>query len=181
MIQEIITSRLTLREVQDSDVEGIFRLDSDPEVHRYLGNKPISTLEESRAVIAYIRNQYKSNGLGRMAVIEKATGDFIGWAGLKYEDMVKPKEPYYDLGYRLIKQYWGKGYATEASVASLKYGFETLSLEEICGGAAIGNKASNRILSKIGFVMEAPFMFDGEMHNWYVMDRERYNEIYKLT
>ena len=62
-----------------SDDAGILDLDSDPDVHRYLGGKPIKTIEEARSGINYICGQYERNGIGRWAVIEKATEDFIGW------------------------------------------------------------------------------------------------------
>ena len=78
------TERLILREVLDSDLEGFFELDSNPEVHKYLGKKPIKTKEQSREAIQFIRNQYKERGIGRFAAVEKSSGDFIGWTGLKF-------------------------------------------------------------------------------------------------
>jgi len=108
----IETKRLLLRDIEEQDVTGIFDLDSDPDVHEYLGKKPIKTMQEAEEVIEYIKGQYIKNGIGRWAIIDKKTNDFIGWSGLKYEEHVRNYN-YYDIGYRLRKKYWGKGIATE--------------------------------------------------------------------
>jgi ribosomal-protein-alanine N-acetyltransferase len=94
------TERFLLRDIEEFDVQGIYDLDSDPEVHEFLGKKPIKTMEEAEKVNAYIRGQYSSNGIGRWAIEDKSTGDFIGWSGLKYEEEVRDYE-YYDIGYRI--------------------------------------------------------------------------------
>jgi ribosomal-protein-alanine N-acetyltransferase len=97
----IETDRLLLREVVASDAQGLFELDSDPEVHKYLGNKPIKSIKEAEGTVEYIRSQYKNYGIGRWAVVDKKTNEFVGWSGLKYETEVRKNAPYYDLGYRL--------------------------------------------------------------------------------
>jgi hypothetical protein len=79
----IETDRLLLRELRADDVPGMFAMDSDPEVHRYLGNHPLVDLAQSREHIAFIQQQYRENGVGRWAVLERQTGDFVGWSGLK--------------------------------------------------------------------------------------------------
>jgi ribosomal-protein-alanine N-acetyltransferase len=79
----IETQRLLIREIRDEDVNGIFELDTDPEVHKYLGNKPITSMEQAATLIKFIQQQYRENGIGRWAVIEKETNNFIGWTGLK--------------------------------------------------------------------------------------------------
>ena len=163
----IETKRLVLREIDYQDAQGMFELDSDPDVHRYLGNNPIKRKGEAVSTIDYIRNQYKQDGIGRWAVIEKATNEFIGWAGLKYEKEVRKEMNYYDLGYRLKRKFWGKGFATEAAIESLSYGFVTLGLHEIYAGAHVNNIASNKILRKVGFHHLETFQYDGSPHHWY--------------
>jgi ribosomal-protein-alanine N-acetyltransferase len=74
----IETKRLILRELLPVDDIGMFELDSDKAVHKYLGNKPVNTIEESRKIIEAIRQQYEDNGIGRWAVVEKSTGKFLG-------------------------------------------------------------------------------------------------------
>ena len=78
------TKRLILREILLTDIDGMFELDSDPEVHRYLGNKPVSDKDQIIKVINFIRQQYLDNGIGRWAIIDKKTNNFIGWTGLKF-------------------------------------------------------------------------------------------------
>jgi ribosomal-protein-alanine N-acetyltransferase len=162
------TERLILRELTPTDDKGMFELDSDPEVHRYLGNKPVTSIEQSRQEIAFIRTQYAENGIGRWAVIEKTSGNFVGWSGLKLNKKeVNKHSSFYDIGYRLIKKYWGKGYATESAMAALNYGFNELKLKEIYGMADINNTGSNRILTKLGLTFIEPFDYNGILHNWY--------------
>ncbi len=165
----IETNRLILRNLELSDVQGIFELDSDPDVHKYLGNNPIKTLKEAEGIVTYIRNQYTQHGIGRWAVIDKLTNEFIGWSGLKYETQVKKDEPYFDIGYRLKKKFWGKGIATESAKLALAYGFEELKLKEISGAADVQNIASNKILQKIGLKYANRFNYDNEPHNWYTI------------
>lgn len=175
----IETNRLILREIEESDIQGIFELDSDPEVHKYLGKKPIKSLQESKAIIRYIRKQYEEAGIGRWAVIDKMTNEFIGWSGLKYEKEVRQEMNYYDLGYRLKKKFWGRGIATETALVSLNYGFQTMGLNEIYAGAHIENIASNKVLQKVGLNFIETFEYDGAPHHWYKItknDRQEKNE-----
>jgi len=122
------SSRLTYRELLPSDDEAMFELDSNPNVHLYLGNNPATNIEQSRDYIKQVREQYRTNGIGRMAAILKETGEFIGWAGLKLESNVNGHDRFYDVGYRFIECYWGNGYATEAAQFFVNYGFEVLIL-----------------------------------------------------
>ena len=116
------TERLILREILPTDVEGMYQLDADPDVHKYLGNKPVTSREQTLEVINFIRQQYIDNGIGRWAIINKKSNEFLGWTGLKLvTDETNHHKNYYDLGYRLIKKYWGKGIATESACASLDY------------------------------------------------------------
>lgn len=171
----IETERLIMRNFEDSDLEGIFQLDSDPEVHTYLGNNPIKTMEQAKKIIDGVKKQYETNGIGRLAIIDKKTNDFIGWSGIKYEQGVRAFN-YYDLGYRLRKKYWGKGIATEASIESLHYGFDELNLQIIGAGADIDNIASNRILQKVGFKLIDKFDFEEVAHNYYEITKPEWIE-----
>ncbi|MBD1364089.1 GNAT family N-acetyltransferase [Mucilaginibacter sp. ZT4R22] len=166
------TDRLILREILPTDAQGMFELDSDPDVHRYLGNKPIETLEEAQQGIAFIRQQYLDYGIGRWAVIEKATSEFTGWAGLKFMTETRNRHTnFYDVGYRFIKRYWGKGYATEAAIASVNYGFDVLKLDELFGMADVDNIGSNKALQKAGLKYVEDFEHAGIRHSWYHLNR----------
>ncbi len=162
------TERLILRELVATDAEGLFAVDSDPEVHTYLGNNPVKSIGQIKDVIQFIRNQYIENGIGRWAIIEKTTNTFIGWAGLKLV-----KEPtnnhcnYYDLGYRLNKNFWGKGFATEAAKAAVDYGIHQLNLKDIYAIADVNNIASKNVLQKAGLKFIETFNLEGTPHNWF--------------
>jgi ribosomal-protein-alanine N-acetyltransferase len=163
----IETDRLILREVKEEDIEGLYDLDADPAVHEYLGKRPITRMEEAVETFHYIQNQHKTHGIGRWAVIEKASNAFAGWCGLKFETAVREDMDYYDLGYRLRKEFWGRGIATEAATVSLKYGFQTLGLSEIYAGAHVENIGSNKVLQKVGLKFIERFEYDHMPHNWY--------------
>ena len=167
------TPRLILREIVESDVDGFFELDSDPEVHRFLGNRTVQSKEESMAVIKFVRQQYIDFGIGRWAVIEKQSGSFIGWCGIKFvTEEVNNHTNYYDLGYRLIRKHWGKGYATESATICVKYAFDKLRLNQLFAAAHTENVLSNRILVNLGFKKVSVFVYDQSLHNWYVKENQ---------
>ena len=165
---EIETNRLILRRFEADDAKLIFELDSNPLVHRYLGNKPIKTMKEAEAVVELIPSQYQKFGIGRWAMIEKSTRNFIGWNGLKFvTERINGRSNYYDLGYRLVPDYWGKGFATEGALVSVSYAKEELKLHELYAAAHVDNVASNRIIQKLGFDMLNQAVFAEVDHNWY--------------
>ena len=163
----IETERLIIRNLELSDASGMFALDSDADVHKFLGNNPIQKIEQAEEIIQTIRQQYIDYGMGRLAVMTKNTHDFVGWTGIKYEKELREDFNYYDLGYRFRKEYWGKGIATETSIASLKHGFDTLNLTEIFAAAEVAHIASNKVLKKVGLNQIEVFEFDDTPHNWY--------------
>jgi ribosomal-protein-alanine N-acetyltransferase len=148
-------------------------MDNNPNVHRYLWNKPTQKIEETIEIITFVRKQYVDNGIGRFAMISKETNEFMGWAGLKFNtEMVNNKTNFYDIGYRLDENFWGKGYASEASFAWLKYAFETLKIKTIEAATHIENVASNRILQKIGMQFTEQYQEDGVSWNWYQLEND---------
>ncbi|TVT41836.1 GNAT family N-acetyltransferase [Hymenobacter setariae] len=170
-MQDFTTERLLLRPLHLGDAAGMFELDTDPAVHRYLGGiggpRPAS-LADSEATIRFIQAQYVANGIGRWAVLLRSTGEFMGWAGLKLvTDQVNGQRDFYDLGYRFIPRYWGQGYGYEAALAWLKHGFENLKLPRICAYADANNAGSRRILEKIGLQPGNEFVEGGTRCVWY--------------
>lgn len=166
------TERLIIRELLPTDIDGMFELDSDPEVHRYLGNEPVTDKKQALEVIHFIRQQYVDNGIGRWAIIDKKTNDFVGWTGLKFvTELTNNHKNFYDLGYRLIKRYWGKGIASETALISLSYAFDILHASEVYAMADCENDGSNKILNKTGFTFIETFDLDGVRHNWYKIDK----------
>ena len=140
----IETERLQLREFNFDDADNLYQLNLDPEVIRYTGDSPFESVETARLFI-YNYKDYKLNGYGRWAVELKSDGRFIGWAGLKLNEIDKV-----DLGYRFLKSEWSKGYATEAASACIKYGFEKLGLMEIIARSDEHNIASIKVIEKLG-------------------------------
>ncbi len=169
------TDRLFLRELKLSDAEAFFAMDSNPNVHQYLWNKPVQKIEETLEIIEFVRKQYVENGIGRFAIISKENNEFIGWAGLKYNtEIVNNKVNFYDIGYRLDEKFWRKGYASEATLAWLKYAFGTMKIKIMEAAAHSDNVASNRILQKIGMKMTEQYLEDGISWNWYQLQNEDY-------
>ena len=137
----IETKRLLIRKFESKDFKHLYNLDSNPLVHKYLYNSPMKSYAEAKEYIQAQLNQYENYGVGRLAVLDKKN-NFIGWAGLKFSDsMINNKTNFYDLGYRLKPNQWGKGIATEASKAILDY---YKNLKNICGIASVENIASNK-------------------------------------
>jgi len=170
----IETERLILRELLPSDEAGMFELDSNPNVHIYLGNNPVTDISRTREIIAGVRQQYSDNGIGRWAVILKETNEFIGWSGLKLERNINGHEQFYDLGYRLIERFWGKGYGYESAKAFVDYGFNEMKLDTICAAFVKGNKGSQRIMEKCGMHFVNDFIeHDGLECSWYEIKRQK--------
>ena len=164
------TERLILREILPEDRNGLFAIDSDPDVNIYLGKKPVENIEQIDGIIQFIRKQYVDNGIGRWAVIEKSTNNFIGWSGLKLvRELTNNHIDYYDLGYRLNKNYWDKGFATEAAIASLNYGFNILNLDKIRAIADSQNSASKNVIKKVGLKYIETFTYCETDHDWFEM------------
>ncbi len=170
MINKIETNRLILRPLEVADAGVFFKMDSNVNVHKYLWNKPVNNIQETLNVIDLVSKQYKEHQIGRFAVILKDTNQFMGWAGLKYNtEKINNKQFFYDIGYRLDEEFWGNGYATEASIAWLNYGFNEMNINIINAGAHADNLASNKILQKIGMTAVEQYLDDGVLWNWYTI------------
>ncbi len=141
------TPRLILRRITLEDAPSILQLNSNPEVLKYLHEPPLEDEDHARRIITdIILPQYSLYNLGRWAMQLKTDGRFIGWCGLKWRPEIRET----DLGYRLIRDHWGKGYASEAAQHTLDHGHNILKVKEITGRAHIENTASLAILQKIG-------------------------------
>ncbi|MGB0897314.1 MAG: GNAT family N-acetyltransferase [Flavobacteriaceae bacterium] len=174
----IETERLILRPVEDADLQGMFELDSDPEVHKYLGNMPISTLDQAQEGIDYLKQQYAERGIGRWAVVLKETNEFMGWCGIKYlkeSEQMNGVFNVYELGYRFIPKFWGKGYATESAQAWVDYMFNEAGVKSLYAAADIPNKGSVNVLQKVGFQITDEFVFEwkGTKANCYWLEQHQ--------
>lgn len=181
MLKPIETERLLLRPLVKEDAGRLFLLDSNPEVMKYVGMKPLIQISESEKVIEMIQNQYQDNGIGRFAVIEKQSNLLIGWSGLKLNrETIHHHRDFYEVGYRFLPEFWGKGYATESVEASLKLGFEKMNLEILYAYAHAENTASLQVLKKTGFLLKENFEEEDGTCIWFEMPKEIYENKRKL-
>lgn len=172
----IETPRLLIRELLESDLEGMFAMERNPKVHQYLGNKPVTSKEQCAKGIAYIRKQYEELGIGRWAMIQKQTGQFVGWTGFKLNTEEEcGRINFLDLGYRLNEDFWGKGYATESAIACMNWIFEHWDHDTIIGMAMSKNTASNSILhEKIGMRLVDNFVWENEPCLFYEITKKEW-------
>lgn len=151
------TVRLLLSTFTEKDASLIYDLNLDPDVTLYT-HDPVKNENHAKEILEkVIIPQYALYNHGRWAVHLKYTLEFLGWCGLKY----RPELNEIDLGYRIKKDFWGKGYATEAACASIKYGFERLGLKRIVGRAESDNIGSWKVLEKCGMTYIGNEVVDG--------------------
>ncbi|AKH93824.1 GNAT family N-acetyltransferase [Elizabethkingia anophelis] len=166
-----------MRPFEERDAEGLFLLDSNPDVMKYVGGVVSTKIEQSQQMIEFIQKQYKENGVGRLAVIEKSTNTLIGWSGLKYlTSEINGMKNVYELGYRFLPEYWGKGYATETARAALNYAFNEIKTDVVYAMAVTENTGSNRVLQKLGFEELGTFLDDSDLCYWYRLKKENYKQ-----
>jgi len=137
------TEKLLIREFELTDTAKFFELNRDIEVVKYTGDRPFESIEVAETLLtSYI--EFKKSNLVHWAIVLKENNEFIGTCGFEQHSS------YVDLGGRLFKKHWGKGYATESAKACLDYGFKHLNLSEVVGRVVKDNLASIRVLEKIG-------------------------------
>jgi [ribosomal protein S5]-alanine N-acetyltransferase len=159
------TERLSLRAWTPDDAEALFAICGDAEVMLHIGaGKPFESIYESLRFVDWAVAHQNENGFSRWAVVEKAAGEIIGSCGLaRLADSGE-----IELGYLFAKHAWGKGYATEASAACLRYGFEQMRLTEVIALTDPGHVASQRVLEKLGFARRGIGHYGGEDSMVYV-------------
>ncbi|MEE5113720.1 GNAT family N-acetyltransferase [Pseudomonas alliivorans] len=142
------TDRLVLRDFEVADVPALAGILGDPHVMRYSVRGVLS----EQATGEFVRNcmhAYRVDGFGPQAVIEVETNRLIGFCGLNAEQVDQVMEV--EIGYRLAPSYWGRGLASEAALATLRHGFQTLQLTSVIAIVQPENIASVRVLHKAGF------------------------------
>jgi RimJ/RimL family protein N-acetyltransferase len=159
------TDRLTLRRFTEADEENLFELNSDPEVMRFLtGGKPTPRDEVRAAIIPVFLGYYERfEGFGFWAAVETATAQFLGWFHFRppLGDEGTPagwdEDGVAELGYRLRRSAWGKGYATEGSRALIGKGFTEFGVRRVVAETMAGNWGSRRVLEKSGLIQVGTF------------------------
>lgn len=154
------TDRLALRQCTEDDMDNLFDLNSDPAVMRYLtGGKPLSREAIQQEVLPRFLRFYEGfDGPCYWAAIEKSTGDFLGWFGLRPSDEARLGEV--ELGYRLRQSAWGKGYATEGARALIRKGFTELGVRRVVANTMAVNRASRRVMEKAGLTLARTYHQD---------------------
>ena len=144
------TQRLVLRRFTEDDSANLVELDGDPEVMRFInGGRPTPRTEiESEVLPAFLDYYERYRGYGFWAAIEKSTGLFVGWFHFRPAEGSPPGEV--ELGFRLRRSTWGKGYATEGSRALVDKGFAELGVERVVASTMVVNVASRRVMEKAG-------------------------------
>ena len=172
------TERLLLRPLKLEDADAMFAMDTNPNVHKYLWQNPTQTKEETITLIKMVQKQYLENKIGRFATILKETDEFIGWTGIKYvnDHIENGNTNFFDYGYRFDEKFWNKGFATEASICWLDYGFNEIKIERMNAHTHLDNGASNHILQKIGMKFIENYV-DNEGANWKWWQMENPNKI----
>lgn len=159
MTKILETQRLILRMWAKFDAERMFKICSDAQVMKHIGNgKPYKNLEDAEKFLNWVEVYQQENGFCRWAVVEKSSDEIIGSCG--FSRLTETKE--IDLGYLYDKKSWGKGFATEAARGCLKYGFEKLGFREIIALTDLEHIASQNVLEKIGFTKRGIEIYDNE-------------------
>lgn len=156
--RELPTDRLLLRWWKPEDRAPFYQLNADPAVNEFLTGP--FTRDESDHVAARIETHFEQHGFGWWAVEIPERVPFIGFVGLSVPHYKAPFTPCVEVGWRLDREYWGQGYATEAARAALKFGFETLKLDEIVAMTVPANHRSRNVMEKLGMTRDPADDFD---------------------
>ena len=157
-IPTVDTERLRLRAWSDADRGPFADMSADPEVMRYMGG--LLDRAGSDALADRIVEDWATNGFGLWAIERLSDGRFIGFVGLWRPRFEAPFMPAVEVGWRLARDAWGFGYATEGGWASVRYGFEEVGIDEIVSFTAVGNARSRRVMERLGMTHDPVDDFD---------------------
>lgn len=149
------SERLGFRLWLDDDLEDFTELNSDSEVMEHFPKS--LTKSETEEFIQRLQKHYLDQGYNYYATELLETGEFIGFIGLAYQEFESEFNPSTDIGWRLKRSSWGKGYATEGAKRCLDHAFNTLKLESIISTCVVGNSNSEKVMRKIGMTKKGTF------------------------
>lgn len=155
---ELQTERLMLRQWRKGDLEPFAALNADPEVMRYFP-APL-TREESDALVRRASGKIEEQGWGLWAVEVVGQTPFAGFVGLAAPGFEAHFTPAVEVGWRLAREQWGKGYAAEGARAALAFGFDELGLAEIVSFTSVANERSRRVMERLGMARDPADDFD---------------------
>jgi RimJ/RimL family protein N-acetyltransferase len=174
MSVELTTRRLVLRRWREGDVEPFAAINADPEVMRFIGTGATRTVEETRERMAAAERRWDEDGFGLFAVELRATGELIGFAGLMVPTFLPEILPAVELGWRLRRDLWGRGLATEAAREALRFAFDDVGLDRVVSCINIANTASIRVAEKLGMTLERTTIVPDLDVPCHVYERHRY-------
>jgi len=152
------TERLNLREWRAQDREPFARMNADPAVMEFMPT--VLTRAESDALIDRVEAHFAAHGFGPWAAELRETGEFIGYVGLWTPTFEAHFTPCIEIGWRLAKEHWGKGLATEGARAVMEHAFGEVGLKELVSFTSVGNLRSRRVMEKIGMTHDPADDFD---------------------
>jgi ribosomal-protein-alanine N-acetyltransferase len=173
----LTTPRLRLRQWREADLAPFAALNADPQVMEFFPK--VLTRAESDAVAGRIRDHFVRHGFGLWAVEVRGAADFVGFVGLAVPSFDAHFTPCVEIGWRLAREHWGHGYATEAATAALAFGFVDRTLEEIVAFTVPANIPSRRVMGRLGMRrlpaddFEHPAIADGHPLRSHVLYRLR--------
>jgi RimJ/RimL family protein N-acetyltransferase len=177
------TPRIKLREMNFEDENNVVELDSDPEVMRYISDRKPSSRSEVRGALERTQLLYEKHQgrFGFWAAIEKSSNLFMGWFHFRPAKSDPENVKRIELGYRLKREFWGKGYATEGSEALIKKGFNELQVEQVFAITMKENIASQKVMEKAGLKFSHEFRdpelpMGDDLAVVYVLDKEHFFE-----
>jgi RimJ/RimL family protein N-acetyltransferase len=148
------TDRLVLRAWRDDDLDAYAALCADPEVMRYIGNGAPQRREQAAAAMASFREGWAERAFDLWCVVRPDDDVCVGFAGLHVPDFLPEILPAVEIGWRLAREAWGQGYATEAAIAARDFAFGTAGLDRLVSVAHAGNDASTSVMRKLGMQLE---------------------------
>jgi RimJ/RimL family protein N-acetyltransferase len=155
------TERLVLRRWRYDDVAQLAVFNADPDVMRFYVST--NTLEQTANLVERFEDHFEEHGFGIWALEARQGGPLLGFTGLTNVPIEADFTPAVEIAWRLGKEHWGNGYATEAARASLAFGFAELGLEEIVAMAVPANIASLAVMERIGMIRDLEGDFDNPM------------------
>ena len=165
------TARLFLRPFNKNDIDAVYTMRSDADVMRFI-REPQTRRGEAESWINLTSSRWEKEKIGFCAVIEKSSNQFIGWCGLwrlKETDEI-------EVGYALVKDFRGQGYASEAAKALLIYGFDRLNFREIVAVARPENRNSWRVMERLGMTYDYTGKFyECELVHYSITKEEFFN------
>jgi RimJ/RimL family protein N-acetyltransferase len=125
-------------------------INADPEVMRFIGDGSVLDAEQTARKIELWENSWETHGFGLYAVVDRESGNLAGFTGLAVPTFLPEIMPAVEIGWRLGRPFWGRGIATEAARAALHFAMTDRALDRVVSVHQIGNRASERIMIKLG-------------------------------